>query len=117
LAKTMFAIVLSQASCKQNFSILKWFSERYRIQLQVLQMESMVQVYLFYISNVKKELRFCNNNVEIELHSSVFNEIIFAEINSSDLSKDDDDEADNKMDNEVEFVNLMANKIMIALQN
>ncbi|CAG8847736.1 18418_t:CDS:2, partial [Gigaspora margarita] len=30
LAKTMFAIVPSQANCERNFSILKWFTEGHR---------------------------------------------------------------------------------------
>ncbi|CAG8456259.1 23334_t:CDS:2, partial [Gigaspora rosea] len=43
---------------------------------------SMAQIYSFYVSNVKKELSFCDNNfVEMELRNSVFNETIFAEIN------------------------------------
>ncbi|CAG8833723.1 14605_t:CDS:2, partial [Gigaspora margarita] len=34
LAKTMFAIIPFQASCEQNFSILKWFSEEHYTWLQ-----------------------------------------------------------------------------------
>ncbi|CAG8746189.1 18064_t:CDS:1 [Gigaspora margarita] len=55
--------------------------------------------------------------MEMKLHNSVFNKMIFAEINGPNLSEDDDDEVDNKVDNEVEFVSLIANEITIALQN
>ncbi|CAG8798049.1 202_t:CDS:2 [Gigaspora margarita] len=117
LAKTMFAIIPSQASYEQNFSILKWFSERRHTWLQVSRLESMAQIYSFYVSNVKKELSFCNNNfVEMELRNSVFNETIFAEINSPNLSEDNN-EVDNKVDNKVEFENLIVNEITMALQD
>ncbi|CAG8808919.1 15659_t:CDS:2 [Gigaspora margarita] len=110
LAKTMFAIVPSQANCEQNFSILKWFSEGRRTQLHVSQLESMAQIYSFYVSNVKKELNFCDDNfVEMELRNSVFNETIFAEINGPDLRNDDE--------NEEEIVNPMTNEITMAFQD
>ncbi|CAG8806678.1 26821_t:CDS:2, partial [Gigaspora margarita] len=83
LAKTMFAIVPSQANCERNFSILKWFSEG--------------------------QLNFCDDNsVEMELRNSVFNEIIFAEINGPDLR--------NK-ENEEKIVNPTKNKITMAFQD
>ncbi|CAG8854509.1 17452_t:CDS:2, partial [Gigaspora margarita] len=67
LAKTMFAIVPSQANCEQNFSILKWFSEG--------------------------QLNFCDDNsVDMELRNSVFNETIFAEIDCPDLNKNEEED-------------------------
>ncbi|CAG8821455.1 33126_t:CDS:2 [Gigaspora margarita] len=94
LAKTIFAIIPSQASY-----------------------EEYGPNYSFYVSNVKKELSFCNNNfVEMELRNSVFNETIFAKINGSDLSEDND-EVDNEMDDKVEFENLIVNEITMALQD
>ncbi|CAG8806248.1 11439_t:CDS:1, partial [Gigaspora rosea] len=99
LAKTMFAIVPSQANCERNFSILKWFSEGRRTRLQVFRLESMAQIYSFYVSNVKKELNFCDDNsVDMELRNSVFDETIFAEIDCPDLNK-------NEEEDEVEVVN------------
>ncbi|CAG8837453.1 6620_t:CDS:2, partial [Gigaspora margarita] len=80
-------------------------------------LESIAQIYLFYVSNVKKELSFCDNNMEMELHSSIFNKIIFAEINGPDLSKDDNNKVDHEVDDEVEFISLMANEITIAFQD
>ncbi|CAG8610123.1 37840_t:CDS:1 [Gigaspora margarita] len=52
----------------------------------------------------------------MKLRNSVFNEMIFAEINGPDLSKNDD-EINNKVDDKVEFKNLIANKITMALQD
>ncbi|CAG8830008.1 39680_t:CDS:2, partial [Gigaspora margarita] len=64
LAKTMFAIVPSQANCEHNFSILKWF-----------------------------KLNFCDNNsVDIELCNSMFDETIFAEIDCPDLNKNEEED-------------------------
>ncbi|CAG8709690.1 2728_t:CDS:2, partial [Cetraspora pellucida] len=40
LAKTIFAIIPFQASCKQIFFILKWFSEECHIWLQVPRLET-----------------------------------------------------------------------------
>ncbi|CAG8818722.1 12589_t:CDS:2, partial [Gigaspora margarita] len=84
LAKTMFAIV-------------SW-------------LESMAQIYSFYVSNIKKELNVCeNNSVKMELCNSMFNETIFAEINSPDLR--------NEEENEEEIVNPTANEITMAFQD
>ncbi|CAG8791672.1 6174_t:CDS:1, partial [Gigaspora rosea] len=91
LAETMFAIALSQASCKRNFSILKWFSEGRRTQLQVSRLESLVQIHSFYVSNIMKELKFCgNNSVEAELRNSVLNETVFAEIDNIEINEDEE---------------------------
>ncbi|CAG8848990.1 40645_t:CDS:2, partial [Gigaspora margarita] len=111
LAKTIFAIVPSQASCERNFSILKWFSEGCRTRLQVSRLESMAQIYSFYVSNVKKELNFCDDNsVEMELRNSVFNETIFAEINGPDLNNTEEED-------EEEIVDPTANEITMAFQD
>ncbi|CAG8573996.1 13586_t:CDS:2 [Cetraspora pellucida] len=111
LAKIMFAIVLFQDNCGQNFSILKWFIKGCHIWLQVSQLESMAQIYSFYVSNIKKKLNFCDNNsVDIELCNSMFNKIIFAEIDCPDLNS-------NKKKDEVEVVNFTANEIAIVFQN
>ncbi|CAG8828131.1 37288_t:CDS:2, partial [Gigaspora margarita] len=99
LAKTMFAIVPSQANCEQNFFILKWFSERYRTKHGLN--------LFIYISNVKKKLNFCDDNsVKMELHNSVFNETIFAEINGPDLR--------NEEDNDEKIINSTENEITMA---
>ncbi|RIB07311.1 hypothetical protein C2G38_2114047, partial [Gigaspora rosea] len=80
-----------------------------RTLLQVLLLESMAQIYSFYVSNVKKELNFCNDNfVEMELRNSVFNETIFAEINGPDLRNEVEDE---------EIINPTTNEITIAFQD
>ncbi|CAG8827872.1 12789_t:CDS:2, partial [Gigaspora margarita] len=85
LAKTMFAIV-------------SW-------------LESMAQIYSFYVLNVKKELNFCDNNsVDMELRNSVFNKMIFAEIDCPDLNK-------NEEEDKVEVVNFTANEIAIVFQD
>ncbi|CAG8771474.1 5034_t:CDS:1, partial [Cetraspora pellucida] len=110
LTKTMFAIVPSQASCEQNFSILKWFSEGRHTWLQVSRLESMAQIYSFYVSNFKKKLKFYDNNcVETELYNSVLNEMIFAEMDNVELNNENKDE--------LEIVNLTANDITMALQD
>ncbi|CAG8730558.1 13677_t:CDS:2, partial [Cetraspora pellucida] len=86
LAKTMFAI------------------------LQVPRLKSMAQIYSFYVSNFKKELKFYDNNcVEMELYNSVLNETIFAKMNNVELNNENKDE--------LEIVNLMANDITIVLQD
>ncbi|CAG8844492.1 45959_t:CDS:1, partial [Gigaspora margarita] len=76
----------------------------------VLQLESIAQIYSFYVSNIKKELNFCNDNsVEMELRNSVFNKMIFAEINGPDLR--------NEENNEEEVINPTENEIIIAFQD
>ncbi|CAG8778739.1 36889_t:CDS:2, partial [Gigaspora margarita] len=86
LAKTMFAIVPSQA-------------------------KSIAQIYSFYVSNVKRELKFCDNNfVKGEVLNSVFGKTIFAEINNSDLNI-------NEEKNEMNIKNPTENKITMALQD
>ncbi|CAG8693707.1 24035_t:CDS:2, partial [Gigaspora margarita] len=86
LAKTMFAIVPSQANCKQSFSILKWFTEGRRAWLQVPWLESMAQLHSFYISNVEKELKL-HDFVKIELCNNLTtNDITMALQDLVDLS-------------------------------
>ncbi|CAG8668100.1 15031_t:CDS:2 [Gigaspora margarita] len=86
LAKTMFAIVPLQA-------------------------KSMAQIYSFYISNVKRKLKFCDNNfVKEEVLNSLFGETIFAEIDNSNLNI-------NKEENEINIKNQTKNEITIALQD
>ncbi|CAG8828724.1 4630_t:CDS:2, partial [Gigaspora margarita] len=75
LAKTMFAIIPSQANCKRNFSILKWFTKG----------QSIVQLYSYYISNVEKELNLRDDFAEIELHLAA-NDITMALQDLVDLS-------------------------------
>ncbi|CAG8781769.1 20178_t:CDS:2, partial [Gigaspora margarita] len=49
--------------------------------LQVPKLESMAQIYSFYVSNIKQELNFYDKNFkEAEFHSSVVNETVFAEV-------------------------------------
>ncbi|CAG8835011.1 2241_t:CDS:2, partial [Gigaspora margarita] len=77
LAKTMFAIVPSQANCERNFSILKWFTKGHHTWLQVSRLESIAQLHSYYISNVKKELKLRDDFMEIELYLAV-NDITIA---------------------------------------
>ncbi|CAG8698880.1 19292_t:CDS:2, partial [Gigaspora rosea] len=109
LAKTMFAIVPSQANCERSFSILKWFTEGRRTQLQVPQLESMAQLHSFYISNVEKELKL-HDFVEIELRNSALNETIFAEIDCLDLNNCEEED-------EINTVDFITNDITAALQD
>ncbi|CAG8669295.1 16660_t:CDS:2 [Gigaspora margarita] len=84
LAKTMFAIVPSQANCERNFSILKWFTEGRRTWLQVLRLESMVQLHSYYISNVEKELKLRDDFAKIELHLVNLSDPIFGADNNQE---------------------------------
>ncbi|CAG8475615.1 28659_t:CDS:2 [Gigaspora margarita] len=109
LAKTMFAIAPSQANCGQNFLLLKWFSEGRHTRLQVPRLESMAQIYSFYVSNIKQGLNFYDKNFEeAELYSSVINETIFAEVNNNGSNKDKD---------EIEIEDLIATDITKVLQD
>ncbi|CAG8850521.1 11696_t:CDS:2, partial [Gigaspora margarita] len=111
LAKTMFAIVPSQANCERNFSILKWFTEGRRTRLQAPRLESMAQLHSFYISNVENELKFCDDFVETELRDSALNETIFAEMDNLDSNKCREEE------DEMDIVNPTTNDITMALQD
>ncbi|CAG8806022.1 31680_t:CDS:2, partial [Gigaspora margarita] len=82
LAKTMFAITPSQANS---------------------------QIYSLYVSNIKQKLNFYDKNFEeAELHSSIVNETIFAEVDNNGSNKDKD---------EIEIENLMATDITKVLQD
>ncbi|CAG8840537.1 40939_t:CDS:2, partial [Gigaspora margarita] len=83
----------------------------YNIQNEQLIKSACVIAVSFYVSNVKKELNFCDDNsVDMELRNSVFNETIFAEIVCHDLNK-------NEEEDEVEVVNFTANEIAIVFQD
>ena len=48
----------------------------------------MAQIHSFYVSNIKKELRFYNNNfVEIELHNNALSEMVFAKVDNHDSNE------------------------------
>ncbi|CAG8681072.1 12185_t:CDS:1, partial [Gigaspora rosea] len=111
LAKTMFAIVPSQANCERSFSILKWFTEGHRTRLQVPRLESMAQLHSFYISNVEKELKLYDF-VEMESRNSALKETIFAEIDNLDFNNCEEQE-----ENEMNTVDLTTNNITTVLQD
>ncbi|CAG8511964.1 1675_t:CDS:2, partial [Racocetra fulgida] len=56
LAKTMFAIIPSQASCEQNFFILKWFSKGRHTQLQVSILENLLDPIFGTNNNYQEEI-------------------------------------------------------------
>ncbi|CAG8647467.1 10328_t:CDS:1, partial [Ambispora gerdemannii] len=45
VAKMIFSITSSQASCEQNFSILKWFCKDNRTRLNTLKLEAMAKIH------------------------------------------------------------------------
>ncbi|RIB16628.1 hypothetical protein C2G38_2316042 [Gigaspora rosea] len=111
LAETIFAIAPSQANCERNFSILKWFSEEHCTRLQVSRLESMAQIHSFYVSNIKKELKFCDDNfVETELCNSVLNKTVFAEMDNIEINEDEERD-------EIEIMDLIVNDITTVLQD
>ncbi|CAG8712473.1 3672_t:CDS:2, partial [Gigaspora rosea] len=80
-----------------------------RTRLQVPRLEIIVQIYFFYVSNIKQELNFYDKNFEeAELYSSVVNETIFAEV---------DNNGSNKNKDEIEIENLIATDITKVLQD
>ncbi|CAG8818124.1 43821_t:CDS:2, partial [Gigaspora margarita] len=110
LAKTMFAIIPSQANYKQNFSILKWFTKGCCTRLQVPRLKSIAQLHSYYISNVEKELKLRDDFAEIELRNSALNETIFAEIDNLEPNKYEEEDKMNTED-------LAVNDITMALQD
>lgn len=80
LAQMMFAIMPSQAGCERQFSILKWFSSGLRTRLDISRLESMAKIQSFYVSNIKKELKFYGKELkEEDLRNSALEETIYAE--------------------------------------
>ncbi|CAG8855207.1 30684_t:CDS:1, partial [Gigaspora margarita] len=58
-----------------------------------------------------KELKFCDNNfVETELHNSVLNETVFAEMDNIEINE-------NEERDEIEITDLIVNDITAALQD
>ncbi|CAG8807918.1 24541_t:CDS:1, partial [Gigaspora margarita] len=64
----------------------------------------MAQLHSYYISNIKKELKLCDNFAEIELHNSALNKMIFAEIDNLEPNKYEEE-------NEINTENLVVNDI------
>jgi hypothetical protein len=77
LALQLYNISPSQAICERNFSILKWFYGNYRTKLNILRIEAMAKIRLYYISNSNKELKYYGKTLsKNELKNNIFNSSI-----------------------------------------
>ncbi|RHZ52177.1 hypothetical protein Glove_464g17 [Diversispora epigaea] len=88
LALLLFSIVPSQAVCKRNFSMLKWFLGERRTSLTLLKIESMAKIRSYYISNTDKEIHFRNKNLsEDELRKSIDKSVVIYDIFENKILK------------------------------
>ena len=72
LAFRLFSISPSQASCKRNFSTLKWFIGDSHTRLNVTRLEGMVKIRSYYMTNIRNELVYYGKELkESELHEAV----------------------------------------------
>lgn len=78
LAIKLFSIMPSQAGCERNFSMLRWFYGNNRHNLDVHHVESMAKIQSYYLTNIKKELIYYEQDLtQQELRDSVNGAIIY----------------------------------------
>jgi hypothetical protein len=98
LALLLFSIVLSQAVCERNFSMLKWFLGERRTNLTLSKIEFMAKIRSYYISNTDKEIRYRNKNLsENELRKSIDESVVTYDIfeNNEILERNENLEQEN----------------------
>jgi hypothetical protein len=111
LAKILFAITPSQASCERNFSVLKWFYGSRRTKLNLERLESMAKIHSFYLSQINSELKFYGKELsEDNLRQSAINETMYTSIaNDMDVEFESNNDFIQPSTNEVleiqEFIN------------
>jgi hAT family protein len=65
LAIRLFGIIVTQASCERNFSTLRWMIGDYRTRLDVQKLEGMSKIRSYYLTNIKKELKYYGKEFNI----------------------------------------------------
>ena len=98
LAIHLFSICLNSASCKREFSICGWLSNKRCLKLGVERLESMVKLISYYRSNASHELAFYGKGIKKDsqkLSDEELNNIV------NDALAEPDDEEDDEIEQAV----------------
>ncbi|CAG8834749.1 5761_t:CDS:1, partial [Racocetra persica] len=112
LAIKLFSVRPHAASCERVWSCCGWFLGDRRNNLGTKNLESMVKISSYLMSNAKQELHYYGLDLTEEEIQTVFQDItFFSEVNdeeNSDNSDDSDDSTDfaNLIDPEIEHQDL-----------
>ncbi|RHZ62888.1 hypothetical protein Glove_334g4 [Diversispora epigaea] len=96
LAIRLFSITPSQASCKRNFSTLKWLLGDHRTRMNITKLEGMTKVKSYYLSNICNELKYYGKELTENDIRSVINNT-----NMGDILELDDEESEIDINNNI----------------
>ncbi|CAG8535542.1 9155_t:CDS:2 [Dentiscutata heterogama] len=102
----LFSVRPHAASCERVWSRCGWYLEDRHINLRTKNLESMVKISSYLISNTKQELHYYGLDLTEEEIQTVFQDIeLFSEVNDED-DFDDFDNSTNYIDLEIEHQDL-----------
>lgn len=94
IARHLFSICPNSASCERGFSSLGWLTNKRRLQLGVVKLESMSKMITYWKSNAEKELGFYGkeNKKNSKLSETELNQRVTEALADTDEMEDDEDE-------------------------